>query len=152
MKRMIPVFSILAGLALMAGTAQASITVNSVTVLPGASITVAINATINGSDHWRTSKWQIEGGSWSSCLDIPNPDPRSGTYTESFSITVPANQAVGTYDLNVQAYGSNGCSGSCASRNLMSANVPASAELGSGPGHSQGAHPPVPRQATYCHN
>jgi hypothetical protein len=57
MKRMIPLLSILAGLALMAGSAQASITVNwvhvnggdTVTVLPGASITVDMSVTLTSS-------------------------------------------------------------------------------------------------------
>ena len=81
---------------------------SSTTVIPGTSITVAmtVNGTGSGSNNdWRSSKYLIEGGSWSSC--IPTPGHSSGTNTESFNITAPA--VNGTYDLSVRAYNSSNC-------------------------------------------
>jgi hypothetical protein len=139
MKRMIPILSILAGLALTAGTAQATTCgidevkvrghgdttwLDSVTVTPGISVDVQLKVKIGGCgsymNHWRSSGWNTDGGATYTCVDIPNPDDDSaGTHYESFTITAPTTD--GWYNLYAIAYEDNGCGGDTSTKTLSNA-------------------------------
>ncbi|MGD9118474.1 MAG: PKD domain-containing protein, partial [Dehalococcoidia bacterium] len=123
MKRtIISILGVLVLLTMLLGTAipaMASQTVNwvtldggsSVTVAPGATITVVMNVTTSGSgssNDWESSGWQI-GSSGYTCVDTPDHTYPEGTYTESFTITAPMTE--GTYDADFRAYRDGGCGG-----------------------------------------
>ena len=79
-------------------------------VPPSTEIEVTLKVVTSGpssEDDWRSSEYQIEGGSWV-CVDTPNHNG-DGTYTESFDIDAP--NTVGVYDLNLRAYNGDSCSG-----------------------------------------
>ena len=113
---------VLVGL-LLAGRAAADVNVTSVTlsyagqnshssisVPPGASITVTVNVTITsagppGQNRWRATFWSI--GSTSGCYDNANHDG-AGSYSETFTITAPS--SAGSYTATV-AIDCNGCGG-----------------------------------------
>lgn len=81
---------------------------SSVTVSPGATITVAINVTVSGLlyNDWKSTKYQIEGES-EQCVNTPDHTGK-GTWTESFTITAPS--APGVYDIEFKIYKGNSCS------------------------------------------
>ncbi len=113
------------GLAIAAQAADAArlpqwATVNntsSVTVAPGASVSVKFNVTTNGSssaNDWESTSWKVAtnpGGSF----DCENTDNHTtdGNYTETFSINAPSTP--GTYNLYLKAHDGNSCSNSGAS-------------------------------------
>ena len=100
--------------------ADASRTINSVTlngsssvsVAPGATITAAMNVTTTGSgsnNNWYSSGWRISTTPPGSvtCENHGNHGS-SGTYNESFSITAPVTP--GTYNAYFIAYNNDSCS------------------------------------------
>jgi hypothetical protein len=84
----------------------------SVTVAPGAPITVVINVTTDGNNpnarNWRSTGWQIgSGGNGNgNCFDTTDHDA-SGNYTETFIIDAPS--APGTYDASFRALANSDC-------------------------------------------
>ncbi len=79
-------------------------------VPPSTPIEVTITVETSGSgseDDWRSSQYQIEGGSWV-CVNTSNHSG-DGTYTEDFDIVAPS--TVGTYNLSLRAYNGDSCSG-----------------------------------------
>ncbi|MBU0907842.1 MAG: VWA domain-containing protein [Nanoarchaeota archaeon] len=77
---------------------------------PSGPVTVAVTVHTSGSgsdDNWRSTRYRIEGGSWT-CVNTPD-HTSDGTYTESFVISAPG--SLGTYDLSVRAYQGSSCSG-----------------------------------------
>ncbi|MGD9116291.1 MAG: PKD domain-containing protein [Dehalococcoidia bacterium] len=83
---------------------------SSVTVAPGATITVVMNVTTSGyggNDDWRSTSWQIGGGGYA-CVDHADHSG-DGSYSETFTITAPMTD--GTYNVDFRAYEDNGCGG-----------------------------------------
>lgn len=81
----------------------------STTVSPAANITVVVNVTTSGfgtNNNWESTRYTID--STSVCVDHGDYTS-SGSYSESFSITAPA--AEGTYDLTVEAFQNDSCTG-----------------------------------------
>lgn len=84
-----------------------SITLNgsaSVTVEPSASITAAVTVTTTGGTNWQSTTWTVN--SVTTCVDHADHNT-NGTYTESFTITAPAN--AGTYNASFVVYSNNAC-------------------------------------------
>lgn len=77
------------------GHAINSVTLNgvsSVTVLPGASITAAVTATIasnRGHRSWSSTGWRIATTPPGSVTCVDTPDHGTGTFTESFTVAAP---------------------------------------------------------------
>jgi uncharacterized repeat protein (TIGR01451 family) len=87
-----------------------SATVNnmsSVTVLPGATVSVKLNVTTTSGTNWRSTYWQVGNGTMT-CVNHANHNG-SGSYSETFSITVP--NADGTYNLSLWANATDTCTG-----------------------------------------
>ena len=87
--------------------------VGSISVLPGASITVVMSVTTTGvgiTNNWFSSSWAIAaappGAGAMTCVDHANHNG-AATYTETFTITAPA--AAGTYNLYLYAYNGDAC-------------------------------------------
>ena len=78
---------------------------SSVTVLPGASITVKLKVTIDNNESWKSTSYQIGNNTWT-CADTDNQSG-NGTYDGSFTITAPNTD--GTYSLNLIAYSRSSC-------------------------------------------
>ncbi len=126
----VTVLAILVALFAGAGSALATITVNSVTVdggaavtvQPGATITVSVNVSLSGysPDDWHSTRWRFAGYAWN-CVNTPNHDTYTSSWTgsESFQISAPA--AVGIYSLDIRAYEGDGCTGDYGSRTLANA-------------------------------
>ena len=84
-----------------------------ITVAPGASITLVMSVTTSGAgtaDDWNSSRWALAtsapGAGAMTCVNHGNHNG-DGTYTETFAITAPASG--GTYNLYLYAYNSNTC-------------------------------------------
>jgi len=88
-----------------------SVTLNggsSVTVLPGESITVSVNATVSGSTAWGSTSWQLSLFPLiPSCKNTPNHNA-NGTYTETFTVTAPS--FPGTYNSYFRIHSGDSCS------------------------------------------
>jgi hypothetical protein len=105
-----------------------SVTLNggtSVTVTPGAPITVVINVSTDnggGTQNWRATTWRIANSTGTgSCVDhILNHDG-VGTYSETFSITAPA--AAGIYNAYFVASGNDNCSNQLSETKLLPNSV-----------------------------
>lgn len=106
-------------------SAQAAINITSSTLNGGSSVSVAPSATISanvaltstsGTD-WRSTSWNINGGSFT-CVDHANHDT-SGNYNETFNITALA--AAGTYDVIFRAHTNNSCSAGTVTRTMNNA-------------------------------
>lgn len=84
---------------------------SSVTVAPGADVTVKFNVTTNGSgdaNNWESTSWRVAtnpGGSFN--CENTNNHSSSGNYTETFDITVPTTP--GTYSLYLKAHDGSSC-------------------------------------------
>ncbi|MDP2827005.1 MAG: LamG-like jellyroll fold domain-containing protein [Sulfuricellaceae bacterium] len=103
------------------GNASAALVVNSVTlnggasvtVLPGATISVAVSETNTAGSIWRSTQIRTTetttGTEVTTCINTPDHSG-NGTYSETFNITAPA--TAGTYDVRVRAYENSDCSGS----------------------------------------
>jgi len=74
-----------------------------VTVAPSANITASVKTEAH-NEYWRSTKYQIEGGSW---ICVNTPDHHDTTSTESFIITAPS--SAGTYDFGVKVYEQEAC-------------------------------------------
>ncbi len=90
-----------------------SVTLNggsSVTVAPGATITVAVNVNTSGGDNdWESTRYKIGGFDWSDprvCVDTPD-HTSSGSHSEIFTITAPS--TVGNYDFRIRVYEDDDC-------------------------------------------
>lgn len=81
----------------------------SVTVAPGATISVTITVTTSGflglDTNWNCTRWRIGSGAWTN-VDHGNHSG-SGTYSETFGITAPSN--LGTYSVSFIAHSNNNC-------------------------------------------
>lgn len=113
-KRAWPLF--LFGMLAFAGQAQAALTINSVTLNGGASVTVLAGTTVsvavsetntNGSN-WLSTRFRttIGGTTVTTCINTPDHNG-NGTYSETFNITAPA--ATGNYTVTVRASNNNTC-------------------------------------------
>ncbi len=81
-----------------------------VTVFPSALITVTIKAITSGrnsEDDWHSSQYRIGDSDWE-CVNTEDHNG-DGTYTESFDINAPFD--VGSYDLSLNVYNGDNCSG-----------------------------------------
>ncbi|MBZ0105779.1 MAG: DUF11 domain-containing protein [Sulfuricella denitrificans] len=102
------------GVLAIAGNAGAALTINSVTlnggasvtVAPGASITVVVSETNTGGSNWRSVEFQTNPATGTSCINTPDHNG-NGTYSETFTITAPA--AAGNYDASFVASSNNSC-------------------------------------------
>ncbi len=100
----------------------------SVSVLPGATITVAINVTtdlLGGGNptRWRSTGWRVSttAPGTVTCINHANHDA-VGIYNETFSITAPA--TVGNYNAYFIAYSDDACgAGASATRTLANGVV-----------------------------
>lgn len=100
--------------------AYASLTITSVTlnggssvsVAPSASITAVVNVTTTagGSANWQGTSWTVNGST--TCENTPNNNG-AGSYSESFTITAPA--SAGSYNADFITYSNNGCSANASS-------------------------------------
>lgn len=116
----ISLLSVLTLFGLVAGVNSASAadvkTINSVTLNSGSSVTVMSSVLINasvkatvsggGAAAWKATEYQI-GSATPVCRDIT--DKSNTTYTDSFSIAVPA--TTGTYDFKITLRNQNDCGG-----------------------------------------
>ena len=100
-----------------AATVNPSTTLNgstgSITVAPGASITLVMSVTTTGggtANDWNSSRWALAasppGAAGMTCVNHGNHNG-PGTFTETITITAPA--TAGTYNLYLYAYNSNNC-------------------------------------------
>lgn len=82
---------------------------SSVTVPSGATISVAVTATLGGAgnDDWHGTSYRFELGGYT-CVNTDNHN--SGTPTESFTVVAPS--AAGTYDLDIRIHENSNCTGS----------------------------------------
>lgn len=84
---------------------------SSTTVVAGATISVSLNVTTNGSGndrHWKSTAWRIASSSGSLTCENHSNNTGSGTYDETFDITAPSSD--GTYNVYLVAYKDNSCS------------------------------------------
>ncbi len=110
------------------GNASAALTINSVTLNGGASVTVAPGATIsavvtetnNGGSNWRSIRFTTNPATTTTCINTPNHDG-NGTYSETFNITAPA--AAGTYDAIFRASSDNACGGTTSALFTLPAGI-----------------------------
>ncbi len=95
---------------------------SSVTVAPGATISLTVSVTTTNGDDWTSTGWRLATSPGSfTCVDTPN-HYGSGTYTETFNITAPAGS--GSYNLYLAMWdGSNSCSGGAAGSGLYRSNA-----------------------------
>ncbi|MFZ5511952.1 MAG: hypothetical protein ACOZCP_18055, partial [Pseudomonadota bacterium] len=115
---------------LQAAPATAALTINSVTlnggssvtVVPGATISVAISVTTD-TTNWRSTGWRVAGtppGS-TTCVNHSNHDGNNQTFSETFSITAPATG--GTYNAYFVVGSDNSCGGTTTSATLANSIV-----------------------------
>ncbi len=108
--------SVLMGMLSLSGSAFAALTINSVTLNGGASVTVASGATISvvvsetntTNSNWGSTRVRTNPTTVTTCVDTPDHNG-NGTFSEAFTITAPA--AAGTYDASIRAYTDNVCGG-----------------------------------------
>ena len=129
--RLVWVICIALGTLAVAGSASAalaidSVTLNggaSVTVLAGATITVAVSEKNTGGDNWGSVRFRTTdagGNQVTTCIDTPDHNG-NGTYSETFNITAPA--ATGTYDVGVRASSNNNCGGTNSSTTTLTGGI-----------------------------
>jgi hypothetical protein len=80
----------------------------SVSVAPGAVITVIATSTLGASDNWRQTGWEInqsanQGSSFDNCFNTTD-QTTAGTVARSFTITAPS--TAGTYNVHIAVSGS----------------------------------------------
>ncbi len=97
---------------------------SSVQVSPGATITVAVNASPDGANagRWRGTGWLISNSppGTVTCFDNTNHDS-AGTFSETFTITAPA--TAGTYNFYLVTYSNNNCTTDAVTTTLSNAVV-----------------------------
>lgn len=104
----------------MIGCVSAARTVNnvlldgatSVNVQAGDDVGTTVTVTTTGIDEqndWESTSWRIgNSGPWN-CVDTSDQIVGAGTFTKTFTITIPA-LTPGTYDFEVKAHNGDGCS------------------------------------------
>jgi hypothetical protein len=92
---------------------------DSVTVAPGATITVELEVLGDGATDWSCTRWTVDSSTGTdkdpAHVDLVGPE------TETFNITAPA--VTGTYDLFLEAFHNNGCNQDFGTINLVDAVV-----------------------------
>lgn len=114
------IFFLVFGLLALTGSAHAALTINSVTlnggtsvtVAPGATISVTVSETNTGGSNWRSTRFTTSPATSTTCVNTPNHDG-NGTYSETFTITAPATP--GTYDAIFRASSDGSCGGTTSS-------------------------------------
>lgn len=114
------------GILTVVGNAHAALTVNSVTldggasvtVLPGATISVVVSETNTGGSNWGSTRFRTTdagGTQVTTCVDTPDHNG-NGTYSETF--TLSASAATGVYDVSVRASSNDTCGGGGATNSI----------------------------------
>ena len=64
----------------------------SVTVAPGATISLTVSVTLSNNDDWESTAWRIATSSFGTytCVNTTDHSNPNGTVTETFDITAPA--------------------------------------------------------------
>lgn len=115
-------------LLMLAAPVHAARVINSVTldggatttVTPGSTVTVSLTVTTSGNgsnDDWDSTSYTLNGVT--TCVNTPNHNG-DGTYTESFTVTVPA--AVGSYSISFYAHRNGSCNPGSDSNNFSVSN------------------------------
>jgi hypothetical protein len=90
-----------------------SVTINGqappVTVGAGASLTVAVTATLAAGENWRSTQWRFDGDNFQ-CADTTDR-VGAGTFTESFVITAPATTTPSPHLLDLGVRANAACGG-----------------------------------------
>ena len=107
-------------LCLAAGSAQAALIIDSVTldggasvtVAPGGTITVAISETNTAGSNWRSTQFTTTPVGTTQCVDHANRDG-NGAHSVTFTVTAPTTS--GAYSANFVASSNDGCGGTLSS-------------------------------------
>lgn len=88
-----------------------------VSVPPSTNVTVSVTVSGVKNDKWYSTGYKIGNGAWQ-CANTTDQNWNSTRdYSDDFNITAPA--TVGSYDLSLQAYGNNGCTGTASSEVVL---------------------------------